>query len=266
LQITENSLGAEHPSVATTLGSLAALYQRQKKLDDAELLFKRCLIIREATLGTDHPDIATALNNLACVYDDQGKLDAAEPLYKRNLQIREKTLEADHPRVLFSLSELARLQFEREAFAEAAAMMKRLVDIQQKKIQQKKLSAKNVELAKSKRELARILACQDKVSEAEPLINAALKVLRKQPRVGENKQATASVARAIELDDGKRFFEASRWYRIAAEDCEQAFGPDDIRVAECQELCAKALRKLGREKEATVRDAEAAAIRKRAEK
>ena len=63
-----------------------------------------------------------------------------------------------------------------------------------------------------------------------------------------------------------RYLEACNLYRKAADRFEKALGADDFNVATSQESCAKALRKLGREKEAAVREAEAAAIRARATK
>jgi len=43
LAIDEKSLGPDHPSVATALDNLAALYRNQDRLADAEPLFKRSL-------------------------------------------------------------------------------------------------------------------------------------------------------------------------------------------------------------------------------
>ena len=65
LQVAEQAVGPNHPSVATSLNNLALLYFTQGQYAQAEPLFKRALAIDEKALGRDHPDVATDLNNLA---------------------------------------------------------------------------------------------------------------------------------------------------------------------------------------------------------
>ncbi len=81
LEIKEKVLGAEHPSVATTLSNLAELYKAQGRYEEAEPLYKRSLEISEKVLGAEHPDVATTLSNLALLYEAQGRYEEAEPLY-----------------------------------------------------------------------------------------------------------------------------------------------------------------------------------------
>jgi tetratricopeptide (TPR) repeat protein len=97
LELTEKSLGKDHPSVATSLNNLALLYYAQGKYAQAESIYKRALEIREKSLGKDHPSVAISLNNLAGLYDSQSKYDIAEPMYRHALEILEKSLGKDHP-------------------------------------------------------------------------------------------------------------------------------------------------------------------------
>ena len=55
LAIREQALGPEHPEVANSLSSLAALHRAQGRYGEAEPLFKRALAIYEKALGPDHP-------------------------------------------------------------------------------------------------------------------------------------------------------------------------------------------------------------------
>ena len=73
LELAEKSLGPDHPTVATSLNNLAALFQAQGQYTQAEPLYRRSLAIREKSLGPDHPDVATSLNNLAQHYQAQGQ-------------------------------------------------------------------------------------------------------------------------------------------------------------------------------------------------
>ena len=109
LQVAEQNVGPDHPSVATSLNILALLYQAQGNYAPAEPLYKRALAIVEKALGPDHPDVAASLNNLALLYQDQGNYAPAEPLFKRALAIWEKALGPDHPDVATSLNNLALL-------------------------------------------------------------------------------------------------------------------------------------------------------------
>src|SRR5215469_373937 len=81
--IFEKALGPDHPSVASALDNLAALYKAEARYADTEPLYQRALSIRENVLGPDHPDVAQSLKNLAELYSAQGRDAEAEPLYKR---------------------------------------------------------------------------------------------------------------------------------------------------------------------------------------
>jgi tetratricopeptide (TPR) repeat protein len=97
LTITEQVLGPQHPSTATSLNNLAELYRNQGRYEEAEPLYQRALTIREQVLGPQHPDTAGSLHNLALLYQDQGRYEEAEPLYQRALTIREQVLGPQHP-------------------------------------------------------------------------------------------------------------------------------------------------------------------------
>ena len=73
LGVAEESVGPNHPDVATSLNNLALLYDTQGQYALAEPLYKRSLAIAEQSLGPDHPDVATSLNNLAGLYATQGQ-------------------------------------------------------------------------------------------------------------------------------------------------------------------------------------------------
>ena len=109
LELAEREFGASHPTTATTLNNLAALYWAQGRYAEAEPLYERSLAILEKALGPEHPDVALGLNNLAELYRAQGRYAEAEPLYRRSLAIAEKVLGPEHPLVAKSLNNLALL-------------------------------------------------------------------------------------------------------------------------------------------------------------
>ncbi len=67
LGIREKALGAEHPSVATTLNNLAVLYYKQGKFEEAARAFERIITIIEKALGPEHPNLAVAMSNYAAI-------------------------------------------------------------------------------------------------------------------------------------------------------------------------------------------------------
>jgi tetratricopeptide (TPR) repeat protein len=55
-------VGQEHPSLSSTLRSLAFLYLDQGKYEEVEVLCKRALAIDEHTYGPEHPEVAADLD------------------------------------------------------------------------------------------------------------------------------------------------------------------------------------------------------------
>ncbi|MFC9639894.1 tetratricopeptide repeat protein [Streptomyces mirabilis] len=65
LQVTEATLGPDHPDTATRLGNLGATLSNLGRHTEALPLEERALRITEATLGPDHPTTALRQSNLA---------------------------------------------------------------------------------------------------------------------------------------------------------------------------------------------------------
>lgn len=119
LEIREQQLGGEHPSIAQSLNNLAALYYSQGRYEDAEPLYERALMIREQRLGGEHPSTAQSLNNLAALYHMQKKYTDAEPLYERALMIREQQLRSEQLDTALSLNNQEDLHQMQRKYVEA---------------------------------------------------------------------------------------------------------------------------------------------------
>lgn len=127
VRIRTKLLGRNHPAVASDLTALAALLDRQKKLDEADRLNVRALSILEREYGPDHHLVAVALNNLAAVRHEQGAHLEAESMYRRALAIEQAQLGASHPKVASTLNSLAMLLKETRRPAAAAPLFKHAV-------------------------------------------------------------------------------------------------------------------------------------------
>ena len=125
LQIREQTLGPDHPHVASSLNDLAISYLSRGQYAQAEPLFKRALEIWEQTLGPDHHHVASGLKNLAGLYLIEGNYAKAESLHKRALGIREKALGSDHPDLAWSLDNLAAIYQEMGRGDEAKKLLAR---------------------------------------------------------------------------------------------------------------------------------------------
>ena len=99
----------EEKDTAVVLNNLAQLLQATNRLEEAEPLMKRALVIDEKSYGPEHPNVARDLNNLAQLLKATNRLEEAEPLMKRALVIDEKSYGPEHPRVATELNNLAQL-------------------------------------------------------------------------------------------------------------------------------------------------------------
>jgi len=72
---------------ARLLDRPATLFQAKTRFGEAELLFRRALVIGETTLRPDDPELVVRLNNLAELLRETDRLGEAEPLFRRALAI-----------------------------------------------------------------------------------------------------------------------------------------------------------------------------------
>jgi tetratricopeptide (TPR) repeat protein len=100
LDITERALGPAHPGLAVTLNSVAAFYQHDGYMKQAEKLFKRALAIQQQALGPRSPAVAATLANLSRLYSSQHKRRQTDEVK------RKQTLPAGRLSLLFDVNGL----------------------------------------------------------------------------------------------------------------------------------------------------------------
>ena len=88
LEVAEVAVGPNHPSVATSLNSLAAVYRAQGQDALAGPLYTRALAIQEEALGPDHPEVAQSLEHLAVLYRATKREKEADKVEQRAANIR----------------------------------------------------------------------------------------------------------------------------------------------------------------------------------
>ena len=95
LQITETTMGADHPQVALVLNNLADLYRGQNRCDEAEALYQKALKISEKKLGPEHPQVGLILEGYAHLLLNMKRLREAAEIGKRAIRIRVKHAKED---------------------------------------------------------------------------------------------------------------------------------------------------------------------------
>ena len=121
------------------LQSLAEFYQTTSRCDEAEVLAKRALAIRERACGPDagpdaQLDVAVCCDSLAQICLARNKPDQAEAYYNRSLPLVEKVAGADSPDLTPLLMGLATALRAQKKYAEAEVQYKRALAITQKSV------------------------------------------------------------------------------------------------------------------------------------
>jgi tetratricopeptide (TPR) repeat protein len=174
LEVTQQRLGEEHPSVATSMNNLAGLYSSQGKYEEAEPLYLSALEMRRRVLGEEQPHVALSMNNLAGLYSSQGKYEEAEPLYLSALEMRRRMLGEEHPDVAMSMNNLAVLYSSQGKYEEAEPLY-----LSALKMYKRLLGKEHPYVAMSMSNLAELYRSQGKYKGAEPLSLCALEMYKR---------------------------------------------------------------------------------------
>lgn len=108
---------------------MAEIFYKQGRFDDAELLFRHCLLLGEEEIWPDHPFVASALNKLAHWHAAQGQYDLAVPLYARILKITENIVGEKHSSLQAILKDYAVALYHCDRSEEAVKLEKRAQEI-----------------------------------------------------------------------------------------------------------------------------------------
>ncbi|MEX1368261.1 MAG: serine/threonine-protein kinase [Nannocystaceae bacterium] len=103
LEIREALLGPEHPSLATTLESIANCRSGLGDGQGALEVLERALAIEQRVLGPDHPEVAWTLMDLSLAHGVEQRYDQSHGLAEQALAIRERVYGPDHRFVAHSL-------------------------------------------------------------------------------------------------------------------------------------------------------------------
>ncbi|KAI8632211.1 kinesin light chain [Xylariaceae sp. FL1651] len=156
---------------SSLLFNIAESYYILGKYDNAKLLYRQTLQIKEGVLGREHPDTLKSMNNLALVLQDQGKYEEAETIHRQTLQIKEGVLGREHPDTLQSMNNLALVLQDQGKYEEAETIHRQTLQIREGV-----LGREHPNTLKSMNNLAVVLQGQGKYEEAETIHRQTLQL------------------------------------------------------------------------------------------
>jgi len=123
----EQTRGRNHQSTVLTLSSLAEMYYRQGKWNEAEKLQVEVLEARKKALGDEDTLTFTAMSRLSATYRQLERWDESEQLQVRALNHSRAVLGSDHPYTLSFATQLASIyrhqgQWEKAANLEVSVL------------------------------------------------------------------------------------------------------------------------------------------------
>ncbi|RTZ05708.1 CHAT domain-containing protein [Flavobacterium sp. GSP6] len=166
-------------SYAFLLNTLAPIYVKQGKYQEAEGLYLQISKIVKTVLGESNPDYATSLNNLAEIFRLKVEYSKAETLYLQSLEIYKKVLGENHPQYALSLYNLALLYRAQGDYQKAKSL-----NLESLIIRKKVLGENHPDYATSLHNLASIYVDIGEYKKAETLLLQTLFITKKV--LGEN--------------------------------------------------------------------------------
>jgi tetratricopeptide (TPR) repeat protein/transcriptional regulator with XRE-family HTH domain len=241
--IEEYELGI--PEAARLFNEAAAYLIVHAQYEQAELLLRQALAIRQQVLEANHPDTARTLNDLGVLYLTQGKYQQAEPLLQKALAIRQKKLGVEHPDTATSLNNRALLYYEQGRYSSAETLYRDALEIRRRV-----LKPGHLDIAQSLNNLAQLYTVLGKFSQAESLYKEALSSQEK--TLGSEHPLVAQTLNNLALlyRSKGEYAQAEQYYQQALRIQEQVLGSDHPDVAETINNLARLYRAMGAYEEA----------------
>jgi tetratricopeptide (TPR) repeat protein len=246
--------GSKHRGALDAADTLAWVYYRQGRYDDAETASEQVIEGRKKTLGADHIDTLASTTVLAFVYREQGRFTEAEELLKRILAGYEKNAGPDHYSTLSAMDNLAGVYTLQGRYADSERLLKRTLAGKEKN-----LGPNHTSTLFTVHNLALAYRMQHRYAEAEEFFTRALRV--EEAQIGPDNPETLMVVFNLAhlYWSQKRHREAEEYFNRAFSGRMQQLGAGHPRTSQVASDLAKFYRSQGRGREA---DALLASIRR----
>ena len=174
LEISQKTLPANHPSLATSYHSIGLVYKNMGEYSKALSYYEKALEIRQKTLPPNHPDLPTSYNTIGSVYDNMGEYSKALSYYEKEFEIEQKTLPANHPHLASSYNNIGLVYKNMGEYSKALSSHEKALEIRQKN-----LPANHPALAQSYNNIGLVYNDMGEYSKALSYYEKALEIRRK---------------------------------------------------------------------------------------
>ena len=128
LRDRESTLGMDHPSTLSTVGTLGAVLANSGDLSSAEPYFQRVYEGQLRTLGAEHPSTLSTLTNLGNMQVEQGKIELAFTTAQMGLAMAMRVRGPDDQFTHALQRLMARVLMNKGDYEQAQALAQRAVD------------------------------------------------------------------------------------------------------------------------------------------
>jgi non-specific serine/threonine protein kinase/serine/threonine-protein kinase len=174
LALRREHLGENNPTTISSMGSLAAVYERQGKLTEAEPLYAKVLEANRRLVGEESPATLKSMTGLAVTYAGEGKFDQAEKLLSRALPLEEKVLGKNDLQTLRTMGNLGSIYYYQHKYQQSNDLLLKTLEAKRRA-----LGEDNPETLDTETNLAGNYVDRGDYAEAEPLYSAALAGFRR---------------------------------------------------------------------------------------
>jgi tetratricopeptide (TPR) repeat protein len=252
LDLGLETFGEDARLTTEAMDDLATLLQHQRRLPDAEALFRRGLRIRRLMWGASHPEAIASTNNLAVVLTIRDKLDEAEALSRQVVDLSLAEFGPDHPWTLVHMANLASIIKDRGRWAEAAPIMRRVLEAQTRI-----KGPEDPMTLLTMNGLGQLLTRMNETEEAEQVLRRCLdaRIRRLGPEYGETLISMSNLA--LLLIRTEQWEEAEATIRSCLRIRLRKLGPENPETLSAESILATVLQNRGRftEAESLLRDA-----------
>jgi tetratricopeptide (TPR) repeat protein len=130
--LTAEKFPSTDSRLAQSLDRIGEILFNSEKFEPAEVIWWRCLQIKQGVLGDFHPAVARTINYLAKLHYSLGRYAEAESFALKCLNIYQRSLGREHPTVATCMHNLASLYHIQGRYAEAEERYKSALVIRKK--------------------------------------------------------------------------------------------------------------------------------------
>lgn len=219
------TVGLDGPPMAQLVTYLAVLHGFNGQRDQAELLYKRGLEIRQRTLGFKHPDVAESFHRLGQFYWNRGRFVEALQPFKQALEIRETTLGLQHNETRQTRRLLSTTYRQLDRHTDADALLQNVIQRKSAKPSSPAEDTQKIEWDRNFR-AGTINHTRRNTCEAEQQIELALEIA-KQFGPDDSRLRRAQYRLAQIYQDQHKYDDAEPLLKNSLELNKQVFGPEN---------------------------------------